>query len=251
MLTIDHFPSAANGSGRAHYAFTDRQGGISLPPWDQCNLSGDQGDDPAAVAANRQGVARQLGVDHLVFMRQVHGDTVCRVDAPEGEDVADCDALVTTLSRVGLAVMVADCVPVLLADPGAGVVAAVHAGRRGVQARIVLRALEHMEQLGASRGTVQARLGPAICGSCYELPQQMVDQVAALAPQAVTTTSVGTPGVDLRQALIATLTEAGVKHVSTVGGCTNEQETLFSYRRAQRQGRPSGRMAGVVWLDNR
>src|SRR5690349_19422720 len=122
---------AASSPVRPRRVVTDRRGGRSVSPYDTFNLGDHVGDDPAAVAANRARVARELGVgeDRLVWMQQVHGTGVAVVDGPQDGAVAATDALVTATRGLVLAVLVADCVPVLLADHERGVVAAVHAGR--------------------------------------------------------------------------------------------------------------------------
>lgn len=124
--------------GGAHFAFTDRWGGVSAAPYDSLNLGGAVGDDPGAVRANREYAARALGLDaaKVVWMNQVHGNDVAIVAAPwEDRSVPEVDAIVTTRPGLALAVLTADCVPVLLADPVAGVAAAAHAGRPGLVMR--------------------------------------------------------------------------------------------------------------------
>ncbi|MET7613886.1 laccase domain-containing protein, partial [Streptomyces seoulensis] len=124
----------------AHFVFTDRWGGVSAAPYAELNLGGAVGDDPGAVRTNRELTAKALGVDPagVVWMNQVHGAGVAVVDEPWGErPVPEVDALVTTRRGLALAVLTADCVPVLLADPVAGVVAAAHAGRPGMLAGVV------------------------------------------------------------------------------------------------------------------
>ncbi|MFB7265286.1 polyphenol oxidase family protein, partial [Streptomyces nojiriensis] len=116
--------------GGAHFAFTDRWGGVSAVPYEELNLGGAVGDDPAAVLANRARAAKSLGLapDRVVWMNQVHGRDVAVVDGPWGADaeVPAVDAVVTARRGLALAVLTADCTPVLLADPVAGVVAAAH-----------------------------------------------------------------------------------------------------------------------------
>ncbi len=130
---------------------TTRSGGVSAPPYDTFNLGDHVGDDPAAVAANRRRLAAAIGLpdDHVVWMNQVHGVHVETVDAPRAEPFDDTDALVTSTPRLALAVITADCVPVLLADARAGVVGAVHAGRVGAADGVVLRTVEAMLAAGA------------------------------------------------------------------------------------------------------
>ena len=155
---------------RPRRVVTDRRGGRLRRPYDSFNLGGHVGDDPAAVAANRDRLAGELGrPPRLVWMTQVHGTGVAIVEDAEENPVADVDALVTATPGLVLCVLVADCVPVLLADPVAGVVAAVHAGREGVR-RGRPAALAAMTRLGARPGDVEALLGPAVCGLDYEVP---------------------------------------------------------------------------------
>lgn len=223
--------------------FTDRWGGASSAPYDALNLGDHVGDDPGVVVANRASVASDLGVRAVVWMDQVHGDRVVVVDAvPDTDDpVPTCDALVTATHGVALGVLVADCVPVLMSDAEAGVVAAVHSGRLGTRDDVVLRALEAMESLGARAGRVEVLLGPAVCGACYEVPAEMQREVARTVPDAVTTTRWGTPGLDLRAGLRGRL--AGrVARTEISALCTRESPDHFSHRRDG----VTGRTAGVV-----
>lgn len=244
-MEVGELGSEADGAVR--YAFSDRTGGVSNAPYDGLNLGSHVGDESAAVADNRRRLAEHLGLapDRMVYMTQVHGDAVAVVDGPAAEPVPDCDALVTATPGLGLVVLVADCTPVLLADPQAGVVAAVHAGRRGLQGGVVLRALEAMAALGADPARVSARLGPAVCGSCYEVPAEMAASVRAVAPEAAATTPAGTPGLDIRAGLVGVLGQAGVRDVDVVGPCTREDPTRYSYRRDHL----TGRFAGVMWRE--
>lgn len=234
--------------GGVRFTFTDRLGGFSTAPYDSLNLGAHVGDDPDAVRRNREVLPMRLGLDprRSVFMTQVHGNRVVVVDGPPAEPVPDCDALVTAEPGLVLVVLVADCVPVLLVDPVAGVVAAVHAGRRGVHAGIVRRTLDSMATLGARPERVSARLGPAVCGGCYEVPAPMQAEVLAAAPAARATTPAGTPGLDLRAGLAGVLAELGVPDVVLVGPCTREDPALFSYRREG----ATGRFAGLVWRED-
>ncbi|MFI0899531.1 peptidoglycan editing factor PgeF [Streptomyces sp. NPDC020983] len=237
--------STANG---AHFAFTDRWGGVSAVPYDSLNLGGAVGDDPAAVAANRDRAARELGREpgRVVWMNQVHGRDVAVVDEPWGDTPApDVDALVTTRADLTLGVLTADCVPVLLADPVAGVAAAAHAGRPGMTAGIATAVIETMITLGADPDRTTAVLGPSVCGKCYEVPAGMREEVAAVEPAAYAETSWGTPALDVAAGVRAQLVRAGVRAVRGPGVCTLESADHFSYRRD----RATGRLAGYVWLD--
>ncbi|NXY97467.1 peptidoglycan editing factor PgeF [Streptomyces sp. BR123] len=233
----------------AHFAFTDRWGGVSAVPYEELNLGGAVGDDPAAVLANRAIAAETLGIepDLVVWMNQVHGKDVAVVPGPwePGRAVPEVDAVVTARRGLALAVLTADCTPVLLADPVAGVAGAAHAGRPGLVAGVVPAAVEAMVALGAEPGRIIARTGPAVCGRCYEVPVAMRDEVAEAVPAARSETSWGTPAVDVVAGVHAQLAEAGVvnRHRSPV--CTLESRDHFSYRRD----RVTGRLAGYVWLD--
>ncbi|MFW3119214.1 hypothetical protein MMAG44476_15925 [Mycolicibacterium mageritense DSM 44476 = CIP 104973] len=225
---------------------TTRTGGVSAPPYNSFNLGDHVGDDPAAVAANRKRLAAALGVDALVWMNQVHGDRVVSVDGPLDTAVDNADALVTTTPGLALAVVTADCVPVLMADARAGVVAAAHAGRVGAQKGIAVRTLESMLSHGAHVEDVSVLLGPAVSGRNYEVPAAMADEVEAALPGSRTTTAKGTPGLDLRAGIARQLTALGVKAIDIDPRCTVDDRNLFSHRRDA----PTGRLASVVWMES-
>ncbi|MET8445863.1 peptidoglycan editing factor PgeF [Streptomyces sp. NPDC005209] len=232
----------------AHFAFTDRWGGVSAVPYEELNLGGAVGDDPAAVRANREAAAGSLGIDpgRVVWMNQVHGADVAVVDGPWGDrPVPEVDAIVTARPGLALAVLTADCVPVLLADPVAGVAAAAHAGRPGMVAGVVPAAVRAMMELGAEPSRIVARTGPAVCGRCYEVPDVMRAEVAAVEPAAHSETSWGTPAVDVSAGVHAQLERLGVCDRVQSPVCTLESRDHFSYRRD----RTTGRLASYVWLD--
>ncbi|MFH9761177.1 peptidoglycan editing factor PgeF [Streptomyces anulatus] len=240
---------AAPATGSAHFAFTDRWGGVSAAPYGELNLGGAVGDDPAAVGANRGRAARRLGLDpaRVVWMNQVHGRDVAVVDGPWGADaeIPAVDAVVTARRGLALAVLTADCTPVLLADPVAGVVGAAHAGRPGLVAGVVPAAVEAMVALGAHPSRITAHTGPAVCGRCYEVPEAMRAEVAEAVPGTWSETSWGTPAVDVTGGVHAQLAALGVADRHSSPYCTLESGDHFSYRRD----RTTGRLAGYVWLD--
>jgi YfiH family protein len=224
---------------------TTRAGGVSSPPFDTFNLGDGVGDDPDAVTANRRRLAEAIGLpDRIVWMHQVHGDRVVVVQQPGGT-VADADGLVTNQPRLALAVVTADCVPVLMADARAGVVAAVHAGRVGAQNGVVVRAVEEMLRVGAHAADISVVLGPAASGRNYEVPADMAAEVDAALPGSRTTTSRGTAGLDLRAGIARQLKGLGVPAVDVDPRCTIEDDSLFSHRR----GAPTGRLASLVWME--
>jgi YfiH family protein len=159
-------------------------------------------------------------------------------------DLPESDGVLTTVPGIGLAVLVADCIPILAADPSAGVIAAVHAGRRGAAGGIAVRTLEQMTLAGAVVDRVEIQLGPSICGACYEVPAALRDEVEANLPGSASTTSWGTPSLDLRAGVARQLNALGVAHVRVDDRCTFTDPALFSHRRSA----PTGRFAGLIWM---
>lgn len=228
MFAFREIADLGPGRARVEVAFTDAT----------TDLQGRRSGFTDALRA----VVEATGVD-FARMNQVHGDTVLVVDEPHPDPLAqlsEADALITTAPQVGLMVRVADCVPVLLA--GAGVIGAVHAGRKGVELDVVTRAVDQMRELGA--GEIRAWVGPHVCGRCYEVPAELRDQVAAAVPATRSETSWGTPALDLAAGVEAQLAAAGVA-VAHVDRCTLEDDSLHSYRR---DGADAGRIAGLVWI---
>ena len=227
--------------------FTTRAGGVSTGQHAGLDLALHGGDDPAAVEANR-GLLDQWAGAPVRFARQVHGTAVAVVGADpsvadgDGGGVPEADALVSVAPGVPVAVLVADCLPVLLADAEAGVVGAAHAGRRGLLAGVLPRTVEAMLRSGADPARLQAAVGPAAGACCYEVPQDMHDSAVALLPALAGTTTWGTPSLDLRAGAVAQLRALGLGRVTTVGGCTVDDPSLYSYRRSG----TTGRFAGVV-----
>jgi YfiH family protein len=236
-----------SGAARIRRVITSRPGGVSQGPYASFNLAGHVGDDAAAVAANRRRLADAMNLppERVVWLDQVHGTAVRVIDQPAAEPLPATDAAVTAEPGLAVAVLVADCVPVLLGDAEAGLVAAVHAGRVGAAAGVVRRVLESMWQLGAEPARTEALLGPAICGACYEVPAGMQAEVEQRLPGSACATSTGGTGLDLRAGLAAQLTAHGVARVALDSRCTAEDPELFSYRRDG----STGRQAAVIWLE--
>ncbi|SDR27760.1 conserved hypothetical protein [Thermostaphylospora chromogena] len=231
-------------TGRARMAFTDRHGGVSAPPYDSRNLGGAVGDDPAAVAENRARTAAELGLPQIVYLRQVHGTRIVYVTEPFGDDPPPADGAVTDRAGLGIAVLGADCAPVLVADPEAGVVGAAHSGRPGTLAGVVPELIAEMVRRGARPERATAVIGPAACGRCYEVPAEMREEAARVLPETWSVTRHGTPALDLRAGITAQLTKAGVADIRHDDRCTIETPDLYSHRRDK----PTGRFAGIVWL---
>ena len=235
--------------GPVDLAFTDRIGGVSATPFAELNLA--VGSLDPAVGENIELVRQAFGPDDAwIHLRQVHGSHVHLAEpsllTPEPSRVTpepslpEADAAVATTAGLTLSVRAADCVPVLLADPDARVIGAAHAGRAGVVAGVVPETVRVMGELGADR--IQAWIGPYVCGACYEVPQELQDQAAAVVAQTVATTSWGTPSLDLGAGIRAQLEAAGVE-VRDVSRCTRESPDLYSYRR---DGAMAGRHAGII-----
>lgn len=223
------------GPAGLRVAFTDTSAG---------NLALHVGDDPAEVRLRRSVLEERMGVQagSLRFMEQVHSADVALVHGlPEAGEVPVADALVSTDGSAPLAVMVADCLPVILAGTSAdgAVTAAAHAGRRGLLDGILANTAAALRDAGAAE--IHAWIGPAVCGKCYEVPEEMLAQADHL-PGATSKTSWGTPALDLPGAARRQLLSLGVS-VEMVPGCTMEEPQLFSHRRDA----PTGRFAGLIW----
>lgn len=240
---------------RVSVLFTERAGGVSSGPYSTLNLSGRVGDDPAAVATNRDRLLQAIApeAERLAWMHQVHGADVMYVGASPrvrgsrspGEDAArEADAVFTDAPGVALGVLAADCAPVLAADPVAGIIGAAHAGRPGMAAGVVPALINAMSAVGADIGRIHAIVGPCICGRCYEVPAAMRADVEAAVPGSACLTRAGTPGIDVRAGLHGQLASLGIASVTDDTRCTMESAELFSYRRDG----ISGRFAGLIWL---
>jgi hypothetical protein len=200
--------------------------------------------DPDVRAAALAQVAAESGATP-VLMHQVHGADAILVDDAGSGPMPTCDALYTSQPGVALLARAADCVPVLVADPSTGWIAAAHCGRPGLAAGVVPTVVAALRERGAEPSV--AWIGPHVCGRCYEVPIELQDEVTALVPQARSTTSWGTPALDLPAGVLAVLAGAGVRRVDHLGLCTVEDERFYSYRRAGRDGSAvTGRFAGVV-----
>jgi YfiH family protein len=237
-------------------AFTGRTGGSSGPPFATLNLGLAVGDDLRRVLGNRRRVATVLGLAGRpwALARQVHGATILRVGAgaigqgpPEGKPpLGEGDGLVTTDAGVVLAVLSADCAPVLLADPAARVAGAVHAGWRGLAAGVVEAGVAAMAGLGADPAATVGLVGPAVGGCCYEVGPDVREAVGARYPAALATTRAGRPALDPAAGAAQALQRAGVGQVRVAGECTVDLANRhFSHRRDH--GR-TGRQAALIAL---
>ncbi|MGH3198210.1 MAG: peptidoglycan editing factor PgeF [Streptosporangiaceae bacterium] len=260
---------ALHASG-ADAAVAARSGGVSPGPYATLNLSLSVGDDPASVLENRRRLAAGFGArpEDFVFARQVHGAGVRVVgqeDRGSGafsldDAIADADALVTSSPGVVLAILTADCVPVVLHDPVAGVLACVHAGWRGTVAQVSAAAVAAMRALGARPSDIVAGIGPAIAASGYQVGPDVHQAVTrAFGPNAAFIRPDARPGhwlLDLWAANRHALREAGVPdpqiHATTIptgptpAGPASPASPGYFF--SDRSARPCGRLALVARL---
>jgi hypothetical protein len=226
---------------------------VSEGPYESLNLSFSVGDDPAAVLANRRRLAAALDADlaDFVFARQVHGAGVAVAGeqdrgrgaaTPDGA-IPDCDALVTTTPGLSLAILTADCAPIVLHDPDAGVLACVHSGWRGTAARVAAAAVAVMTKLGADPARTKAGIGPVIDPARYQVGE---DVYTAFSGRFTKLDHAG-PGrwlFDLRAANRQVLLDAGLagENIEVTDVATGGD--FFS----DRARRPCGRLALVARL---
>jgi hypothetical protein len=220
-----------------NFRFTESTGGKSTGAFLSRNLALHVGDHPEIVESNRRSLSDEIGLP-VQFMEQVHGDHVEVID-DYIQPSPTADALVTSNPKMALAVMVADCIPLLLANQGSA--AAVHVGRKGLLNKIFLKAITEMRKVDSS--AISAVIGPSICGRCYEVSPEIFAEVTQLFPRAAAETVQGTPSLDLSAALTFELEKIDID-VLTIARCTVEDSSLYSYRRDG----ITGRQAGVIWI---
>jgi hypothetical protein len=227
------------------HGFTTRDGGVSPAPWDAMNLGGAVGDEPERVAANWDRLRAAVGL-RFARAHQVHGDRVVVASEPH-EPREEADAIATRAAGVAACVSVADCVPVLIADPRSGAVAAVHAGWRGSLAGIAGRAVAALaQQFDARPEELLAAIGPSIGPCCYEVDPELAERFRAAFGPAVANSSPAQPRLDLWMANERALRAAGLpaRRVEVLSRCTScEPERFFSHRRDR--GR-TGRQVGFI-----
>jgi YfiH family protein len=225
--------------GTARAVFSTRAGGISDGPFDSLNLGILTADDPERVRRNREVLVAAIGrdPDSLAMGQQVHGADVQVQNRPRSRGrLEQVDAQVTTSREVTPLVLVADCVPLVVAAEGA--VASVHCGWRGVAAGIVPRAVEKVAGLG--RGPVAAVVGPGIGPCCYEVGDEATERLGARGHESRSRM------LDLPGIVAAELRRAGVPDVALTGICVSCTEELFFSHRRDRG--VTGRQAALAWL---
>src|SRR5665213_1072757 len=208
---------------------TDRTGGVSPAPYESLNLGDHVGDEPGNVQENRRRVADAIGVDanRLVNINQVHGRDV--VNANEATAESTGDVIVDFGDGFAVAVLVADCLPILLVDEDSPTLAVVHAGWRGLQSNVLESALENFEH----RDAVHAFLGPSISAASYQVGPEVAEHFTTV-PGAVTPDTGGRSRLDLRAVALAQLLALNVivEHITVAAQSTDGGATFFSDRAA-------------------
>lgn len=220
--------------------------GTSLPPFERFNLGSRCGDEPAAVAANRAAVAGALRLERSPhWLHQVHGIDVADIDRLDDEGEPKADAAVTTRAGEPLAILTADCLPVLFCTRDGAGIAAAHAGWRGLAGGVLEAALA---SLPAPPAQAMAWLGPCIGMASYEVGGDVRDAFVDADTSAATFFSATRPGhwlCDLAGLARHRLLAVGIGSVHGGGFDTRTDDRFYSYRR---DGAESGRFASLIWL---
>ena len=240
---------------RLHHGFFGREGGRSRGELASNNMSIGVGDNPDLVVSNRSSAASAMGehgIKDLVVLKQVHSTSVVTLsERPQG--VIEADAMVTNRSDLLLGILTADCAPVLLGDPDAGIVGAAHAGWKGAAGGIVYATVLAMAGLGAEPKNIRAVIGPTISGRNYEVGPDTAAQIVALDKAAAGHISIPAGKTrehfDIPALLMEQLFGAGVGLVSDLGMCTYASPAIFySHRYATHHGTTTGRQIAIIGL---
>lgn len=237
------------------HAFFTRQGGVSRGIYASLNVGAGSRDEPEAVAENRRRAAAHFGATSLVTAYQVHSATALVADGDWPSGPPQADGVVTATPGVVCGALAADCAPILIADPKARVVAAVHAGWKGALTGVAENAIARMEALGARRANLRAAIGPCIAPASYEVGLEYVQRFTAADRDYARFFSAGAAPdkrqFDLPGFVLARLRAAGVEACEWIGRDTcAEAELFFSNRRAFRTGEPDyGRLLSAIMLD--
>jgi YfiH family protein len=242
---------------RLRHGFFTREGGHSSGIYASLNCGFGSGDDKDMVARNRERVSVRLGVtaDRLLTTWQHHSCDTIAVTAPWDPAVPPRgDAIVTATPGIAVAILTADCAPILLADPEAGVIGAAHAGWKGALAGITDSTIAAMERLGARRSHITAVIGPTISQAVYEvgpeLHERYADEDRGNAKFFAPSRRSGHHMFDLPRYLAGRLAAAGLTTIADLAVCTyREEERFFSYRRAtHRRHANYGRQISAICL---
>ncbi len=243
-----------DGLAGIRHGFFTREGGVSTGLYAGLNCGLGSKDDRAAVLENRARVARHLGAHEPVVLTpyQVHGAEAVVAEAPFTGDLPKADAIVTRTPGLAIAILTADCGPVLFADPEAKVVAAAHAGWRGAVAGILESTIARMEELGARRDCIHAAVGPTIGQSAYEVGEDFQQTLLGLDPRNAAffmrPAPAAKPHFDLPAYISRRLQGVGIATVHGLDTCTNRDESkFFSFRRTTHRQEPDyGRQISAI-----
>ena len=246
---------AAKALSRVRHGFLGRRGGVSGGICSGLNVGLGSGDDREAIAENRRrAVAAVAPGAALVTLHQVHSAEALYVTSPFADEKRPkADSMIADRPGIVLGILTADCAPVLLADPAAGVVAAAHAGWKGALCGIVEATVAEMERRGASRGRIAAAVGPCIARKSYEVDEGFLRRFAEADPEHERFFSLGRERhyqFDLEGFVLARLAAAGLTRIEALGEDTYSQpERFFSYRRATHKGEADyGRQVSLIAL---
>ena len=252
-MPVDLFKARAL-DGIAH-GFLGRRGGVSEGVCAGLNVGWGSGDDRAAIAENRRRAVEAVApAAELVTVHQVHSPEVVFAEASWADDARPrADAMVANRTGLALGILTADCAPVLLADPEAGVIGAAHAGWKGAFSGVVESTVAAMARLGARRERIAAAVGPCIARKSYEVDDAFYRRFADADPENERFFGPGRAGhhqFDLEGFVVSRLAEAGLSRVEALGQDTYSQpELFFSYRRSTHRGEPDyGRQISLIAL---
>jgi len=216
-----------------HYLFTDKEGGVSKGDFKSFNLAFHVGDNKDDVLKNREILKKMIGIRDIVFMNQIHSNII---KIAKKDKIYKCDALITDKKDVALAVMVADCIPILLYSDN--LIAAVHAGRSGTFLKIAQKCALKMKKMGAKE--IKAVFGPSIRSCCYEVGEEIIDIVEENFGKKYI---INNSFLDIVSMNIDQLKDVGVNDIKIINTCTCCDERYYSYRREKK----TGRFVGVIW----
>lgn len=248
IITADTLTGVTHG-------FFGRAGGASSGVFEGLNCGYGSSDQEDAVRINRSRVAGAMGVEdsQLVTVYQTHSPDVVTIDGPHTGPAPEADAMVTATPGVALAILTADCQPVLFADVQTGVIGAAHAGWKGAISGVLSATIDTMEALGAKRDQIAAVIGPSISQRAYEVGPEFFDRFCAEDPDHARFFAGGTGDrmqFDLPGFGLFSLRQAGVGSAEWIGHCTySDPARFFSYRRSvHRKEADYGRLISAIRL---
>ncbi len=252
---FEEAPALKRFGMHVRHGFFGRHGGVSTGVYRSLNCGLGSADAPERIAENRKRAALAIGGEpsRLLTLRQIHSATCVTVDKPFDGIAPEADALVTQRPNLVLGVLAADCAPVLLLEPHAGVIGAAHAGWRGAAGGVLESTVEAMVALGADPGRMAAGVGPCLSQTSFEVGPDMIDAVLDVSPWAETLVAPGEDDrshFDLKRYCLGRLARLGVAHMDALADDTlTDADGYFSYRRSkQAQESDCGRNLSAIML---